>query len=371
MYDQILSTPDLIAETWPRLLAAAQELLQANWVPQIRRVMIAGCGDSHHAALSTALAFSSLAATPAEPLTSLQAARYGVPFLPPVEAPHTLVIAISASGEVTRTIEVLQAAQRRGAHALALTGTAGSRLAQAADSRLDVSIAPSAFAPGVRSYRASLLGLYALALALGQRRDSLAAGFQSLQQAVANTTAQSADLIALLDAPCARLAQAFAGEPYLEFLGGGPNYGTALFSAAKILEAVGVPAIGQDLEEWAHLQYFAAPVATPVFLIAAPGRSDSRAAEIARAAHTVGRRVVFVGAPASAITGAAFAVLPLTVTIHEAFSPLLTCLAGELFAAHLADVTGEPHFRNFGGGRSVEGGGGISRIRTSEIWVEG
>jgi glucosamine--fructose-6-phosphate aminotransferase (isomerizing) len=28
---------------------------------------------------------------------------------------------------------------------------------------------------------------------------------------------------------------------------------------------------------------------------------------------------------------------------------------------------GEPYFRGFGGGRSIEGGGGISRIRTSEL----
>jgi glucosamine--fructose-6-phosphate aminotransferase (isomerizing) len=30
-------------------------------------------------------------------------------------------------------------------------------------------------------------------------------------------------------------------------------------------------------------------------------------------------------------------------------------------------VIGEPFFRAFGGGRDVSGGGGISRIRTSEI----
>jgi glucosamine--fructose-6-phosphate aminotransferase (isomerizing) len=33
-------------------------------------------------------------------------------------------------------------------------------------------------------------------------------------------------------------------------------------------------------------------------------------------------------------------------------------------------VIGEPFFRAFGGGRSIEGGGGISRIRTSEMWTK-
>jgi glucosamine--fructose-6-phosphate aminotransferase (isomerizing) len=40
-----------------------------------------------------------------------------------------------------------------------------------------------------------------------------------------------------------------------------------------------------------------------------------------------------------------------------------------LFAAHRADVLGEPLFHTFGGGRDVSGGGGISRIRTSELRV--
>ena len=51
------------------------------------------------------------------------------------------------------------------------------------------------------------------------------------------------------------------------------------------------------------------------------------------------------------------------------FSPLVACIPGMLFAAHRADVMGEPFFRAFGGGRDVSGGGGISRIRTSEILV--
>jgi glucosamine--fructose-6-phosphate aminotransferase (isomerizing) len=50
------------------------------------------------------------------------------------------------------------------------------------------------------------------------------------------------------------------------------------------------------------------------------------------------------------------------------FSPLLSAIPGELFSAYLAEAKHEPFFRDFKGGRDVEGGGGISRIRTSETW---
>jgi len=52
---------------------------------------------------------------------------------------------------------------------------------------------------------------------------------------------------------------------------------------------------------------------------------------------------------------------------REMFSPLVACIPGTLFAAHRAELIGEPFFRAFGGERDAAGGGGISRIRTSEM----
>ena len=45
---------------------------------------------------------------------------------------------------------------------------------------------------------------------------------------------------------------------------------------------------------------------------------------------------------------------------------ICNCLPGIMLADYRAQLTGEPYFRAFGGGRSAEGGGGISRIRTSD-----
>jgi len=62
-------------------------------------------------------------------------------------------------------------------------------------------------------------------------------------------------------------------------VGSGPSYGTALFSAAKMIEAAGIFVLGQDVEEWWHVERFAYPIAMPVFVIAPPGRSYWRAGE--------------------------------------------------------------------------------------------
>jgi len=151
-------------------------------------------------------------------------------------------------------------------------------------------------------------------------------------------------------------------------LGAGPNFGIALFTAAKILEASGDPAIGQDTEEWAHLQYFAKQADTPTIFITAGDRDASRIAEVITAAKQIGRRVAVI-CPENSKELIDLAKNAWTFgKTREMFSPLVTQIPGELFAAYRAEVINEPFFRGFGGGRSTEGGGGISRIRTSDNW---
>lgn len=59
--------------------------------------------------------------------------------------------------------------------------------------------------------------------------------------------------IALGDDAARGVAQEWADGRDWQFTGGGPNFATALFSAAKLLEACGDMAVGVDTEEWAHL----------------------------------------------------------------------------------------------------------------------
>jgi glucosamine--fructose-6-phosphate aminotransferase (isomerizing) len=238
---------------------------------------------------------------------------------------------------------------------------------------------PGVHTPGVRSYLASQLGLLYMAVRIGEVRGHLDS---------ARATAVRKEILALADAAektieaCDQAARQLAEEwkdaKEFVFVGGGPNFATALFSAAKVLEASGDPALGQDTEEWGHLQYFAKAVDTPTFFISAGDRDLSRMVEAAVAAKTIGRRVVAVApAAATALRQAAARSLTLPESrpagragegVREMFSPLVAAIPGELFAAHRSDVIGEPFFRSFGGGRDQEGGGGISRIRTSEVW---
>ena len=363
MLAQIHSLPALVREVLPLYDRNVREALDDNLCRSVRRLFITGCGDSHHAALASELAFESLAGLPTEPMTALQMSRYAVDF---IEPGANVVIGISASGEVSRTLEALLRAHRVGATTIALTGTPGSRIALAGDRLLLMTTPPFDFAPGVRSYVATLLMLYHAAARIGAARGKLTSSqVGDVRQEIAATADAVEHTIALCDEPTRKLAEDWRDASEFVFTGGGPNYGTALFSAAKILEASGDSALGQDTEEWAHLQYFCRAAPTPTFIITAADRDPSRAVEVAVAARAIGRRVVMV-APESLsdledLTGLRFA------SVREMFSPLVACIPGMLFAAHRAELIGEPFFRAFGGGRDAAGGGGISRIRTSEM----
>jgi len=367
MLAQIHSLPALIREVLPGYERNVREALDDDLCCSARWLFVTGCGDSHHAALASELAFESLAGLSTEPMAALQMSRYAVDFLPQGEPGAKVVIGISASGEVSRTLEALLRDRHasRGATTIALTGTPGSRIALAGDRLLLMTTPSFDFAPGVRSYVATLLMLYLAAARMGEARGQLTPSQAAdVRQEIAATANAVERTIALCEEPTRKLAEDWRDASEFVFTGGGPNFGTALFSAAKIIEASGDSALGQDTEEWAHLQYFCRAVPTPTFIITAADRDVSRAVEVAIAARTIGRRVVIV-APTDLLVGHVSNVT--YSSVREMFSPLVACIPGMLFAAHRADVIGEPFFRAFGGGRDVAGGGGISRIRTSEM----
>ncbi len=373
MLEQIHSLPQMVRECLPSFAEAVEAALPAMLCSSISSFYLTGCGDSYMAAVGAELAFHTLAGIPTRALTALHFSRYTVPFV--FNPRHTAVIGISVSGEVARTVEALRLARKAGAITIAATGAPQSRVASSADVLLRTTVPPphtQVPTPGVRSYIASLLMLYLAAIRVGEAR-----GFLSPTAAAAahDELAEGAEWMATTIETNAAAIQRLVGQwsdaGEFVFVGGGPNYGTALFSAAKVLEASGDSALGQDTEEWAHLQYFAREQATPTFIIDAGGRSNSRAREIAVAARTIGRRVVaIVPHGESAISAHAESVLPVHGRVREAFSPLVYCLAGMLFADYRAQLLGESYFQSFGGGRSMEGGGGISRIQTSALQEE-
>jgi glutamine---fructose-6-phosphate transaminase (isomerizing) len=375
MLDQVYSLPALIEESTEVFDHAIRQTLDHEFCLSLKRLYITGCGDSHHAAVGLEMAFEVLTGLPTRGLTALQFARYAAKLMPRSGPKTNAVFGISVSGEVSRTLEALQQARANGATTVSVTATPGSRIFSAGDYVINSQTAafpepPGTHVPGVRTYLANQLALLLAAVRIGEVNSNLSTEAANRVRAeLAGLSKVAEASIQYSDSPAHQLAEDWSDAQDFVFVGGGPNYATAMFSAAKVLEASGDAAMAQETEEWTHLQYFARVENTPTLLITNGEADLSRMVEMAAAAKAVGRRTAAImPAGLSALEGEVDRVLPYAAGVAEMYSPLIACIPGEIFAAYRADVIGEPFFRNFGGGRAQENGGGASRIRTSELY---
>lgn len=342
MIQQVDDLPQLTRSQLEPIDHAARTALAGLPVTSLQRLITAGNGDSYHAVRACELAFTTIGGLANEPLSAQRFLDYGVDLLPPSATAMTLVAGVSASGGTAHVAQLLSAARARGAPTLAITGAPDSRVAQAAGRTLPVAIPDFGRSPGIRTYQASLLGLLLLAINLGElRRHISPAEAVSLRAEIAGLYDIMAATLEAAREPARAAAQLCQDEPLLLFLGSGPSYGAALFAAAKVVEAAGVFAAAQELEEWWHVERFAYPANMVTFLIAPPGRSYQRAVELAEGARQLGRRLIAVVREGDeAIARHAQIVLPVAGEIREAFSPLVYHLFAALFAAYLAQRLG-------------------------------
>lgn len=298
------------------------------------RVYLTGCGDSWYCGMATRFAFEAWAGIPTEAPQAMEFSRYLAPHAP-VDA---LVVAISNSGRVSRTIEAVQRAQQRGIATLAGTADMASGIARAARFTIDLAYAERRFAPGTSSYLASLVLLYCLAIRLGELGGRLSAG--GAHAKLDEIAALSGPMRETIDAHKSRLEELGARVGLMDnvmFLGAGPNYGTAMFSMAKLIESSRHNAVGQELEEWAHEQYFVSGPGSFIFVLAPPGVGLDRAREQLWAVRQIGAFAVAVCDAADRETAKlADLALPVFGRPAEALSPLCYCLPGELFAYYFA-----------------------------------
>lgn len=378
MHQQIDTLPALVGAIVQPFDAAARHAFDFATCTSVKRIYLVGCGDSHHAPVGAELAFHQMAKVPTQALSSLTFSRYTAGFLPDAGPNTNLVIGVSVSGVVSRTIEALDMARQAGAVTVALTGSPTAPLGQTAARVFETFVPPlpdemrGLVVPGIRSYLASQIALVMAALRIGEVRGALTTAAADAER---KQIAELADIIEATIQSCEpvvnELVEAWRQATQFEFVGAGPLYGAAMFSAAKLLEASGDAAMAQETEEWSHLQYFVENANIPLVLLSANQFDADRMAEIARAAQSIGRPTALVStADATEISQYVDAVVPIPRPIPERYAPIVYSIPGELLAAARAESAAASYFRSFEGGRTVAWADGASRIRSSRMITE-
>lgn len=378
MHQQIDTLPALIRDIVAPFDAAARHAFDFETCTAVKRITLVGCGDSHHAPVGAELAFNQLTGVPTLAQSSLLFSRYSAGYLPATGPKTNLVIGVSVSGKVSRTIEALAMAKQAGAATVALTGNPSGPFGQTAEMVFETAVPPlpdelaGMTVPGIRSYLASQIALLLAALRIAEVRGALTTPAADAER---GQLAELADIVEETIQVCEPVADALAERwreaSMFEFVGAGPLYGAAMFSAAKVLEASGDPALAQDTEEWSHLQYFIADNRIPAVLLSANDFDADRMAEVARAARSIGRPLALASTEdAAEIRQYVDTLLPIPRAVPERYASIVYSIPGELLAAARAQSIGSAYFCNFEGGRRVDWADGASAIYESRMITE-
>ena len=213
----------------------------------VDKVYIVACGTSMHAGMVAKYAIEHWARLPVE-VEIASEFRYRDPIL----TPHTLVVAISQSGETADTIAAALHAKNQQAKIVAITNVVGSSLAREADVVLYTRAGPEVAVASTKAFTTQIIALDVLALYLAQLRralwpDEIRDHFNRMEALPALIEQVLEQEMAVAD-----LAQEFAHAGYVMFIGRHVGLPIAMEGALKLKEISYIHAEGFASGEMKH-----------------------------------------------------------------------------------------------------------------------
>jgi glucosamine--fructose-6-phosphate aminotransferase (isomerizing) len=232
-------------------------------------VKIVACGTSWHAGLAGKFMIERLAYLPVE-------VDYGSEFRyrDPILDKHSLIIAISQSGETADTLAAEREARQKGAKVLSICNVVGSMLTRESSGTIYTHAGPEIGVASTKAFTGQLTALLLTALHLGQVRGKLTnAASKSLMQEVTRIP-HKIETILQHDASIEDLARQFFRHTDFLYLGRGIHYPIALEGALKLKEISYIHAEGYPAGEMKHGPNALIDENLPVVIIATRDESD-------------------------------------------------------------------------------------------------
>ncbi|RFA18168.1 SIS domain-containing protein [Subtercola boreus] len=323
--EEMFGQPQSIRATWARNSDGVAQIAAQLAERSTDRVFLVGAGDSLAVMIAARLTLELMLGVPCEPVQSLEFAYYQRHLV----TPASLVIALSSSGETTRTVEAALVAQHAGAMTIALTNTAGSTLDL--ESERTLMIEATRVGWPTQSSTAAIALLMRLATEVGIRRG--VAGAPQLADELVTLPDVIADVLATNDGPIAEIARVEAARTMYLFSAGGPNWAAAIVGAAKVKETTPDHAVEIEVEEYHH--YNTQKPNEPLFIFAPSGPSVPRAVDTGRDARRYGGQLYVVTSEGEhAFDEHANAVLTVPA-VTEALSSLVYLVPAQMVGYHL------------------------------------
>jgi glutamine---fructose-6-phosphate transaminase (isomerizing) len=235
-----------------------------------KKINIAACGTSWHAALAGKFMIERLARVPVE-VDYASEWRYRDPII----APDNITMLISQSGETADTIAAQREAKAKGSKTLVICTVVGSMMTREASGTIYTHAGPEIGVASTKAFTAQLTALYLFAMYLAELRGAIT-GDQA-RQAVYELTRIPGKLEHLLthEEVAELLSREYGRAQDFLFLGRGIHYPIALEGALKLKEISYIHAEGYPAGEMKHGPNALIDENLPVVIIATRDVNDT------------------------------------------------------------------------------------------------
>ena len=345
MLKEIFEQPETIAAAMRGRLDEADSTahfgglnLDPRQLRRAERIILTACGTSYHAGLVGEYLFEEFARMPVE-------VEYASEFRyrnPPVDS-HTIVIAITQSGETADTLAALRESKRKGHRTLAICNVVGSTIAREADGGVYLHAGPEVGVASTKAFTSQVTVLTMLAMFFGRLRNlsSLQGArmideMHSLPDAVAKALRCNDEV--------KRIAEKYHTATNMLFMGRQYMYPVALEGALKLKEISYIHAEGYPAAEMKHGPIALVDADTPSIFLTPRGSvfdkvmsnleevKARRGPVIAIASEGDPRAADYVSARADEVI-----FIP---DVPEYLQPIVAAIPLQLFAYHVALLRG-------------------------------
>ncbi len=308
--------------------------LATRQLRRVRRVVLAACGTSWHAALVGEYLIERLAHLPVEVEYASEFRYRNAPL-----DDRTLVFVLSQSGETADTLGALREAKRRGHPTLAIVNTVGSTIAREADGGIYLHAGSEVGVASTKAFSAQVTVLTLLALHLGRLRNLSFGEGMAVVEAIDSIPGAIGRVLATepaIKAAAERLAPARSAL----YLGRDIHFPVALEGALKLKEISYIHAEGYPTAEMKHGPIALIDRETPSVFVAPRGSLHAKTLsniEEVRARHGSIIAVGTEGDDELARLSDVFLPIP---DVPEVIQPLVAVVPLQLLAYHVALLRG-------------------------------
>jgi glucosamine--fructose-6-phosphate aminotransferase (isomerizing) len=308
--------------------------LSPQQLRQVDRVIMTACGTSYHAGLAGEYLFEELARIPVE-------VEYASEFRyrnPPIDR-HTVMLAITQSGETADTLAALRESKRMGHTTLAVCNAVGSSIAREADGGVYLHAGPEIGVASTKAFTSQVTVLTMLALYFGRTRHLSASQGERIIRDLRGLPDNVRETLGCHDA-VKKIAEKYAGARNVLYLGRQYLYPGALEGALKLKEISYVHAEGYPAAEMKHGPIALVDADTPSVFLVPRGQVFDKVMSNMQEIKARGGPVIAVCSPGDEeVAHLADDVIPVP-DVAEYLQPVVTAIPLQLLAYEIALLRG-------------------------------